>query len=205
MTNRAIYNEIEPFAAQWLKNLMVISARVRGADSACDRGANDRSGKEPRPSLATCNSSSNARRRVSAIPVYEQRPTPESLRTTHMLAVQSDSSGESGRDCYPAISWTLFSPGKSLPVEADDHETCESIVPCSHVGSDPSRAIYCPDRRQSGIAFRRHDIRAREWGRSAYFAFSNDSCRCSNSIDDECASPATRHGIRCSEVAATCH
>ena len=202
----AFYNEIEPFAADWLANLSAAglvaprivdrrsirrSARVRRASSASDQAGRDRLGREPTPSQATCSSLRIAIPQAGESVPCGQHPEPGARRRTHTQPGPMGSSCgiESGFLREVALPWS--SPGRSLPVSVVVHEMFGPISPDSRAGISGSRAICFPAQDGAGRKSRRPDSGAQKRVHQVHAFCAIAPCICRNNTYGECETQGT--------------
>lgn len=214
----AYYNEIDPFAAQWLRNLIaaghiapgivdtrsiedVKQAQGRTAGSSCDPAADDMSGKEPTPSLATpywpmSGAAPGVRIQVDA--QSQSRETPRRIRSTvaHLGLVGKSACFENLEEVSPSF-WRGISP----PSSAFAHGSCERMPHCLTACKRQNKATCCFGRGQSETKRRKPGsyVLLRLAGLGSFSATS--FCIASSSIFYGNVRQAFRRRIRCNEVA----
>lgn len=194
----ALYNELDPFAAQWL-----ISTRGRSAGSPCGQSARDTSDTAPKPSRATCSSSTSARRLGAATRDDGPHQAHESRHTTHTRVGHPGCSGKNGSDSRRAAASLLCERDTRPLVAVVSGETCGPTLHCSHADNDRSTATYCPDRVQSETSFRKRGTHVRALAPSQRCAFATWICMSRSNSADGCASPAGPSRIQYSAAGAT--
>ena len=173
--------------------------------SASGRSVHGTSDTAPRPSSATCSSSSSATHRSDGGLVCEQHPTHGSRRTTRTHEVHPGWFCRSGSSSTLACASLLRGRGKSPAVVVVACETSAPSALGSYGDKHPSTAICCPGPDQSESAPRTRGTRALAQGRAGRCAYATCSCRWTSRTDGASATPAVLFRIRCSAAgAASC-
>lgn len=141
MAAAAYYNEIDPYAAQWLRNLT--SSPGQQADSSFDPAAYGKSGTAPRPFRATSCSRQICADQASHTRACAQSRSRGFRRTLRSTEARLDSASRNGgSDCRGQASlWSW--PGRWLPLAVDAHGTTEPTLRYWPFDRNPNTATCC--------------------------------------------------------------
>lgn len=135
----AYYNEFDPGAAAWLRELR--KAQGLPENSASDREARGMLDKEPKPYPAIHSSSNSCVRHGAQTQSCVQRQEPGFLRMTDNILARSGSSCKTEPSCLLAAASSSSSHDKSPLAAVGECERCERILLPLPGGSHRSKAI----------------------------------------------------------------
>ena len=185
----AFYNEIDPVAAQWLRNLIeagINTNRVRREYIPFDQEGGGRLGKEPKPFLARPNSLSTFLLQAVRGRGGGLSPSRAFLRRIGIRGEHSDLTNRTGDCGCRAATFCGCAPGKFSPFAGDVCEIRERFVHSRLCDTCPNTTTCCSDQRLSETSARIAD------SRDASLAFSSCSYStnglCSGASKTACAS-----------------
>lgn len=207
---RAYYNEHDPYAAQWLRNLIAFgciadgdvdersiedvatSGRVLLAGSASDQAMNGMSGTESTPSSARCNSSSCATPQASGAQVCAQRQARGARRTTRMRGGRLGWFDRSDADFRPGDASLSSLPGMRPLPGASANGIRGLTSRCLLDGTRPNKATCCAGHVLSGTKFRTDGSYARRQPFRQGSPSGTRPCKSQNSTSGASATQAFR-------------
>lgn len=155
----AYYNEFNPHAAAWLRNL-IKKAQAPMASSASDPRAYGMSDTKPTHAAATLCLILAASPRVAGIPACEPPQEPGFLRMTGKIAEPKDYFCKTSVELRLGQHGASFFPDKSSPCVACENETREHFPRFAFGGirlskfslpTDPDRDQIPPRRRRTAL------------------------------------------------------
>jgi hypothetical protein len=167
----AFYNEIDPYCAQWLRNLIdaghiapgVVDERsieditragqARPVCSSFGQEADDMSGKEPRPFPARPCSPQPAAGLGAGVLACEQSPSRAVRRRIRRREERRGSRRRSVDSGYQAASSSSFAPDRLLPLPVCARERFALTARWRHADTRPNKATCCaaPARPESAL------------------------------------------------------
>lgn len=167
----AYYNEIEPYAAQWLRNLIAAGhiapgdvdtrdirpMRVQGPTEGSSFGlaVDGTLDKGPKPLSATPYLPQTYVARASHGQAYAQSQSRAPLRMPRKRAARPDSGSRSGDFGYQAAAFLSCERGRSPPFLAVAHGSFVPPLRCLRAGNHPSIATCCAGQDRSETKLRR--------------------------------------------------
>ena len=159
------YNEIDPFCAQWLRNLIKADLISKGevdersiedvkpdqilqADNTFYLSGHDMLGIRPKPYSAICNSAMNATHHNDDLQAYEPHQAFLFRHKPHMHGEHLGLFCENEQDYYRAFFWHEFLPDKLSQLGVAFYENHERILLYLFCGKHLSITIYYVDRYQ---------------------------------------------------------
>lgn len=187
------YNEIDKYAAQWLRNLTLNQDRKEGSSFGPTGG--DRSGTAPRPSVATSCSPQSFVVQVSRAQACARSQSLAFHRIPRSIVAHQDSVRRSADSGCPAPTFLWFWRDRSPPSGGDAHEMSARIWHYLLSGTRQNKAICCFALGQCGTTFRIAGNGGRL--RRTLLHWSGDMRPCSalNSTCDASAKEAMPQGI----------
>ena len=166
----AYYNEIDPFAAQWLRNLISaghiapgevasLSAQVPRVSSSSGRAADGTSDTEPKSYLATSNSRPRGVVPAVRAPACARLPLLSLHHRTGRCGEPMGSIGRSAHSSCLARPSPVFVPDRWPPSRGGAYETLEQIARFAPGGTSQSRSICSPAQLSGRCAHRKRDSR----------------------------------------------
>lgn len=152
----AYYNEFDPFAAQWLRNLIARPAQVQPAGSASDPAGHGTSGRAPRPFPATDSSQRSATPRAVRAQACGQHPELGLPRMIHTHEERLGSCVGIGLGCSLVAASPSFAADRRLRRSVAVRGTFAPRVHWMRGDIQQSRAICCAARGQQGKASHRY-------------------------------------------------
>ena len=181
----AYYNENDPKAAAWLRELIKVRGRVLQACSSFDLIDGDTLDKAPRSSTAKQDSYWHAERRSVDIQACEQSQLHEIPHKLRKLSVRLDSADRSEHYYCRGVALPSFAHGRQLQPVVGAYETRALISHCWHVGIHQSKATCLPVLIQGETIYRRRGSYDHRKVFRSDSSFSSAPCTCPNSISCE--------------------
>jgi hypothetical protein len=195
----AYYNEIDPYAARWLRAL--IAGQVLPANIPFGREERGKSGREPKPFPATCNSETSASGQDVPIRAYEPHRARVFRRRIDTREVPPDWFCKTAQDCHLAASLSSFWRGRSPLAVGGADKIRVSTLSRSLGDTCRNTTICCVGRGREGTTRRMSGKRVRSRAFRVGACATNALCSGLNNISDECGSPAFQCRTRCTLAA----
>ena len=203
----AYYNEFDPGAAAWLRELIrrglivVMSSQVPPEYSASGQAGDGMSGKEPIPFEAIPCLRTNAVRQVAHVQAYARPQQLFPLRMTHNILAHLGSAYKiSHFDCLEAF-YLLPALGKLLPSVAVLGEMFALKAHLTPSCIQQNRATYCFARVQLGIFCRKYGNHGASLALSAHVSSNICLYNGLSSISYGCGCLAFQYRIQHNEAA----
>lgn len=218
---RAYYNEIEPYVAEWLRNLIkageiapgdVDERDIRDVTPALNplvgnssgQGAHGMLDREPKLFQAMSSSLLTATHRYADALVYGLNPEPFFHRKIRKPLEHRGWFSGNGPDWNPATASFLSGHGKSLPLWGDVHESFSPTVYCWPGGTHQSKATYSPGRVQGRLTCHISGMDALEQETPQDASFYTEPYISRNNISYEGGSRGVSRHILCTSVHVPC-